>query len=185
MKSKSHRIGRRQFVRGVSVASAAIVVAPARNANAAQPLPSAGTVLHASEGLRIPPTVDGRVVTVKVDSVVTPGVRVSMITEDLPPNSEIKVHLHQHEDETIYIRNGSGVATLGDREIPVTAGATIYVPQGVWHGLRNNGSEILGMSAVYAPPGFEQSFKDRLLHPNRTPAETEAHRKKFGIVYKT
>jgi hypothetical protein len=40
------------------------------------------------------------------------------------------VHLHQREDETIFIRMGSGIATLGDREIPVTAGAIIYVPQG-------------------------------------------------------
>lgn len=63
-------------------------------------------------------------------------------------------------------------------------GAIVYVPQGVWHGLRNNGKETLGMSAIYSPPGFEQAFKDRLLHPNRTPAEAEASRKKHGIVYR-
>lgn len=34
------------------------------------------------------------------------------------------------------------------------------------------------------PPGFEQSFKDRLLRPNRTQAEIEANRKKHGIVYR-
>lgn len=79
---------------------------------------------------------------------------------------------------------GTGIATLGGREVPVEAGTTIYVPQGVWHGLRNNSAAALGMRAIYSPPGFEQSFKDRLTHPNRTPAETEAHRKKFGIVYR-
>ncbi len=146
---------------------------------------SAGAILHAGDGQRIPPTPDGRVVTVKVDSELTPGVRMSMITEDLPPNSEIRVHLHQREDETIFIRLGNGIATLGDREVPVSAGTTIYVPQGMWHGLRNNGTGTLGMSAIYSPPGFEQSFKDRLLRPNRTPAEAEANRKKHGIVYRT
>jgi mannose-6-phosphate isomerase-like protein (cupin superfamily) len=109
----------------------------------------------------------------------------SMIAEDLPPSSEIRVHLHQREDEIIFIRMGTGIATLGDREIPVGPGATIYVPQGVWHGLRNSGQDILGMSATYSPPGFEQSFKDRLLRPNRTQAEIEANRKKHGIVYRT
>jgi mannose-6-phosphate isomerase-like protein (cupin superfamily) len=123
-------------------------------------------------------------VTIKVDSQVTPGVRMSMITEDLPPNSEIRVHLHQREDEIIFIRMGQGIATLGDREVPVGTGATVYVPQGVWHGLRNNGQETLGMSAIYSPPGFEQAFKDRLLRPNRTQAEMEANRKKHGIVYR-
>jgi mannose-6-phosphate isomerase-like protein (cupin superfamily) len=141
-------------------------------------------VVHGQEGLKIPPTPDGRVVTIKVDPAQTPGVRMSMIAEDLPPKSEIRVHLHQHEDEIIFIRMGTGVATLGDREIPVAAGATVYVPQGQWHGLRNNGQEMLGMTAIYSPPGFEQIFKDRLLHPNRTPADAEAVRAKYGIVYR-
>lgn len=108
-----------------------------------------------------------------------------MITEDLPPNTEIRVHLHQREDETIFTTFGSGIATLGDRESSVTTGATIYVPQGVWHGLRNSGTETLGMNAVFSPAGFEQIFKDRLVRPNRTDAETAAYRKKFGIIYKT
>jgi oxalate decarboxylase/phosphoglucose isomerase-like protein (cupin superfamily) len=75
------------------------------------------------------------------------------------------------------------MATLGEREVPVSAGATIYVPQGVWHGLRNTSDATLGMSAVYSPPGFEQAFKDSL-RPNRTPAEIEANRQKHGIVYR-
>jgi mannose-6-phosphate isomerase-like protein (cupin superfamily) len=108
----------------------------------------------------------------------------SMIAEDLPPNSEIKVHLHQREDEIIFIRMGEGIATLGEHEVSVKAGAVVYVPQGTWHGLRNTGTEMLGMSAVYSPPGFEQAFKDRLLRPNRTQAEIEANRKKHGIVYR-
>ena len=141
-------------------------------------------MVHGQEGLKIPPTPDGRVLTIKVDSEQTPGLRMSMVAEDLPPKSEIRVHLHQHEDEIIFIRMGAGVATLGDREIPVAAGAIVYVPQGKWHGLRNNSQDMLGMIAIYSPAGFEQIFKDRLLHPNRTPAEAEAVRAKYGIVYR-
>ena len=122
---------------------------------------------------------------IKVDSQATPSVRMSLLVEDLPANTEIRVHLHEREDEIIFIRMGNGIATLGDREIPVGPGATIYVPQGVWHGLRNNGPDILGMSATYSPSGFEQSAKQRLLRPNRTPAEIEVDRKKYGIVYRT
>lgn len=107
----------------------------------------------------------------------------SMVTEDLPPGAEIFVHLHEREDEIIFIRMGRGIATLGDREVPVGPGATIYAPQGIWHGLRNTGEGTLGMSAVYSPPGFEQAFKDSL-RPNRTPAEIAANRKKHGVVYR-
>ena len=177
--------GRRQFIRRVTMVSVAGAVNVSRSARAAQSAPrGAGAVVHARDGQAIPPTPDGRRVTVKVDSELTPDVRMSMVTEDLPPNSEIRVHLHQREDEIIFIRMGSGIATLGDREVPVSAGATVYVPQGVWHGLRNNSKELLGMSAIYSPPGFEQAFKDRLLHPNRTAAEAEESRKKHGIVYR-
>jgi uncharacterized cupin superfamily protein len=48
-----------------------------------------------------------------------------MVTEDLPPDSAIRVHLHQHEDEIIVIRMGSGIATLGDDEVAVAAGAVV------------------------------------------------------------
>ena len=185
MKRTSTVSGRRQFIRRVTLVSVASAVVANHRGLAEQSTPPwAGAVVHGSEGTFIPPTPDGRQVTVKIDSEETPAVRMSMVTENLPPNSEIRVHLHQREDEIIFIRMGSGIATLGDREVPVSAGATVYVPQGMWHGLRNNGTETLGMSAIYSPPGFEQAFNDRLLHPNRTPAEAEASRKKHGIVYR-
>jgi mannose-6-phosphate isomerase-like protein (cupin superfamily) len=182
MPRKATRIGRRQFVSYVSVAAIGATVAPVE---AAQTIPAwTGAVLHAGDGLVIPTTPDGRKITIKIDSHVTPGVRMSMIAEDVPPKAEIRVHLHQREDEIIFIRTGTGIATLGDQEIAVAAGATIYVPQGVWHGLRNTGQETLGMSAIYSPPGFEQIFKQRLLRPDRTPEEIDADRKKYGILYR-
>lgn len=173
-------LSRRMFVQVAALWATATRLASAGQASP----PWTGTILHAADGQQIPPTPDGRVVTVKIDSEATPGVRMSYIQENLPPNSEIRVHLHQREDEIIFIRMGAGIATLGDREVPVSAGATIYVPQGVWHGLRNNGSAVLGMSATYSPPGFEQSFLDRLRRPNRTQAEIDADRKRHGIVYR-
>jgi mannose-6-phosphate isomerase-like protein (cupin superfamily) len=176
-------LGRRKFLRGVGVASMAGMPARAVTRERAQAAgPWTGAILHAPDGQRIP-LAGGRELTIKIDSAVTPGVRMSMVTEDLPPRAEIAVHLHEREDEIIFIRMGSGVATLGDREVPVGPGATVYAPQGIWHGLRNTGETTLGMSAIYSPPGFEQAFKDSL-RPNRTQAEIDANRKKHGIVYR-
>ena len=45
-------------------------------------------------------------------------------------------------------------------------------------------SQQLRQDIAQANQRFEQAFKDRLLHPNRTPAEAEASRKKHGIVYR-
>lgn len=185
MKNRPSVRNRRRFIRNVTLASMGGAVAINATAQAAPQAPvAAGAVIHARVGQVIPATADGRQVTVKVDSQLMPGVRMSMVTEDLPPNSEIRVHLHQREDEIIVIRMGSGVATLGDGEVAVSTGAIVYVPQGVWHGLRNTGTETLSMSAIYSPPGFEQAFKDRLLRPNRTAAQAEESRKRHGIVYR-
>ena len=184
LKRKPSLRDRREFIRGVTAASIGSAVALNTTAHAAPQPRSGGAIVHGPEGQLIPKTPDGRQVTVKIDSELMPGVPMSMVIEDLPPDSAIRVHLHQHEDEIIVIRMGSGIATLGDDEVAVAAGAIVYVPQGVWHGLRNNATETLGMSAIYSPPGFEQAFKDRLLHPNRTPAEAEASRRKHGIVYR-
>jgi mannose-6-phosphate isomerase-like protein (cupin superfamily) len=176
-------VDRREFLSGLGLAASAgipVGVLPAEWEQDAAPW--SGTILHATDGQHISLS-GGRELTIKVDSHLTPGVRMSMITEDLPPGAAIQVHLHEREDELILIRIGHGMATLGDREVAVGPGATIYVPQGVWHGLRNTADSTLGMTAIYSPPGFEQVFKDSL-RPNRTQAEIDANRKKHGIVYR-
>jgi mannose-6-phosphate isomerase-like protein (cupin superfamily) len=183
METKAFGVNRRQFLSGVSLSAIAAIPSRALPSESAQgDAPWKGAILRAQDGLHIP-LAGGRELAIKVDSQVTPGVRMSMVTEDLPPGAGIQVHLHQREDEIIFIRMGHGIATLGDREVAVGPGATVYVPQGVWHGLRNTGESVLVMSAVYSPPGFEQAFKDSL-RPNRTQAEIEANRKKHGIVYR-
>ena len=184
MKKRVTVTNRRRFIEKLTVGSLAGTAVLSGVARGAQTAASPGVIVHGDEGQKIPATPDGRVITIKIDSEQTAGLRMSMVAEDLPPQSAIRVHLHQHEDEIIFIRIGTGIATLGDREGPVAAGAAIYVPRGQWHGLRNNSQEMLGMTAIYSPAGFEQIFKDRLLHPNRTPADAEAVRKKHGIVYR-
>jgi mannose-6-phosphate isomerase-like protein (cupin superfamily) len=183
MDAKAICFNRRQFLSGASLTAITAIPSRALPSESSHGVASwKGTVLHAEDGQHIP-LAGGRQLTIKVDSELTPGVRMSMVTEDLPPGAEILVHLHQREDEIIFIRMGRGMATLGDREVAVGPGAMVYVPQGVWHGLRNTGESVLGMSAIYSPPGFEQAFKDSL-RPNRTQAEIEENRKKYGIVYR-
>src|SRR5215213_47201 len=146
MANRKTRIDRRQFIHHVGVSAGAALI-PAATVGAQREPAWSGAALHNADGLQIPATPDGRKMMIKVDSELTPSVRMSMLVEDLPANSEIRVHLHEREDEIIFIRVGNGIATLGDREIPVGPGATIYVPHGVWHGLRNTGSGTLGMNA--------------------------------------
>jgi oxalate decarboxylase/phosphoglucose isomerase-like protein (cupin superfamily) len=80
--------------------------------------------------------------------------------EDLAPGAEIQAHTHLVADEILFVHRGSGVAFLGKRESPVTAGATIYIPRNVMISVRNTGSEPLGIAFIFSKPGFEQLMRE-------------------------
>jgi mannose-6-phosphate isomerase-like protein (cupin superfamily) len=85
--------------------------------------------------------------------------RFGMITQDVAPGSVIPIHLHEKEDEIIFIQSGEGTATLGDQQVKLSTGSTLYVPQGTWHGGENTGTSILKWVAIYSPSGFEGYFR--------------------------
>jgi quercetin dioxygenase-like cupin family protein len=80
--------------------------------------------------------------------------------EDLAPGAEIQPHTHLVADEILFIHRGNGVAKLGGRESPVSAGATIYIPRNVQISVRNTGSEPLGVAFVFSKPGFEELMRE-------------------------
>jgi mannose-6-phosphate isomerase-like protein (cupin superfamily) len=115
--------------------------------------------------------------------------RFAMIVQEMAPGSRVPVHLHEREDEIIFIQRGSGRATVGDHTAALGAGSTLHVPQGTWHGGENTGSETLVWVAIYSPSGFEGYFREIGLGPNGetpamlTPDERAARDRKYGIRY--
>jgi quercetin dioxygenase-like cupin family protein len=119
-------------------------------------------ILHHDEGevLRLrPPARSGRV-TIKVDPRNTHSTRMSMGTQHIEVGSSIPVHLHDAQDEILYVHAGRGTASVGDEQSPVEAGATVFIPRGVWHGVENTGDEALQVVWVVSPPGLEGMFRD-------------------------
>jgi mannose-6-phosphate isomerase-like protein (cupin superfamily) len=113
-----------------------------------------------------------------------------MITQDVSPGTTIPVHLHENEDELIFIQDGMGEATLGDRSVPLAKGSTLFVPRGTWHGGRNTSASTLFWIAIYSPSGFEGYFReigrsaaDAPPRPS-TPDEREARDRQYGIRYR-
>jgi uncharacterized cupin superfamily protein len=60
-----------------------------------------------------------------------------MITQDVSPGTTTPVHLHENEDELIFIQSGEGEATLGETSIKLTGGSTLFVPQGTGTGAQH------------------------------------------------
>jgi len=67
------------------------------------------------------------------------------------PGQQHELHAHEDMDKVYHVLSGSGRFLLEDREIPMEAGTMLIAPEGVAHGIRNDGSERLIVLAVLAP----------------------------------
>jgi mannose-6-phosphate isomerase-like protein (cupin superfamily) len=117
------------------------------------------------------------------------GATMSMVISEVSPGANIPIHLHRNEDELIFIHTGTGIVTLGDGQVPSSAGAVLYAPKGIWHGIENTGSDVLTWCAIWSPPGFEQFFRETGVPPGvdgryPTPAQIAASARKHGMVFK-
>jgi hypothetical protein len=70
--------------------------------------------------------------------------------------------VHEKEDEVLFVHSGSGVGAVGDERRAVAAGATLYIPQGTWHGIESRSDE-LAILWVVSPPHFADALRARAL----------------------
>lgn len=70
------------------------------------------------------------------------------------PGQQHALHAHAGMDKVYHVLSGRGRFLLEDRETPMEAGQLLVAPEGVPHGIRNDGSERLIVLAILAPsPG--------------------------------
>ena len=67
------------------------------------------------------------------------------------PGQEHALHAHAEMDKVYLVVQGRGRFVLEGRELPMEAGALLVAPQGVPHGIRNDGGGRLVVLAVLAP----------------------------------
>lgn len=80
-------------------------------------------------------------------------------TTDIPPGSELPYHVHEKEEEVMFIYQGKGVAVIEDETFSIEAETMVFVPPGLKHTFRNTGGEMLSFAFFYAPPGPEQNIR--------------------------
>jgi quercetin dioxygenase-like cupin family protein len=129
--------------------------------------PATGLILQESEGerrmQRPPPSGVAALATpfiIKVDRKNGGSPDLVMLYRDVEPGQAIAPHHHPFDGEILFIHRGRGLASLGSREVPVTAGATIYIPPNTRATLRNTGTEPLTTVAIFPRPGFEDYLRD-------------------------
>jgi len=96
-----------------------------------------------------------------LDETTAPSLKEAAMTElVLLPGAVVAEHAHDVSAELLYVLEGHGVMTLGERTFEVKPGMAIYIPAGMKHSLRVD-TKIEPMRAiqVYTPGGPEQRFK--------------------------
>jgi quercetin dioxygenase-like cupin family protein len=108
------------------------------------------TVISAKDGVWKDSNVNG----MKVRQVMGPDQGAGAVTMgelDFAPGAVLPLHKHLIE-EAFSIHEGTGVALVGDQEIPIAAGDAVLAPAGVPHGFRNDSGGQLKMTFFY--PGI-------------------------------
>lgn len=68
-----------------------------------------------------------------------------------------KKHVHEHAEEVIYIIQGRGISGLGDSEVEMKKGDTMFVPRGAVHWFYNPFEEPVEMIFIYTRPSLRSA----------------------------
>jgi mannose-6-phosphate isomerase-like protein (cupin superfamily) len=112
------------------------------------------------EVIRLGPPATGQII-IKVDRNSTGSSRFLMALEVLEPGGYVPPHLHEEQEELVFVYSGRGTAVIDDGEVEMVPGTTIYLPPRVWHGITQViGNEPLCFTLMYCPPGMEGFFRE-------------------------
>ncbi len=75
-----------------------------------------------------------------------------------PGKSHAPEHVHQKEEEILYVLEGSGYKYFDDRRERIEPGTFMFAPRGVVHSLEATSEEQLKVLYVFSPPVQQGSY---------------------------
>src|SRR3712207_5981682 len=88
----------------------------------------------------------------------TTGGAFTVFEEDRPVDTPL--HVHEHEDELFYVLEGEHVIQVGEREVRVGPGETVFAPRGIPHAQRRVRPRTGRLLVLTAPAGLEGFFRE-------------------------
>lgn len=76
-----------------------------------------------------------------------------------PPGSAPTGHVHDQQEETIYIVSGSGQLVTPQGTVRLEPGTAVYIPIGLHHATESHGNEPLELVSVFSPPVVPGSYE--------------------------
>lgn len=151
---------------------------------AAVKVPAEPDVQGPLDGFTLPrPRVTERIA---LSSTVTGGVVACLEVVIRPGGLVAPVHVHAHEDESVFVIEGTVSVRLGKRTLRADTGSMVFGPRGVPHTFWNEGDSPVRMMMTVTPgEGFETYFRGlpEISGPNPTSTAHQlvAHAARFGL----
>jgi mannose-6-phosphate isomerase-like protein (cupin superfamily) len=98
--------------------------------------------------------------TVMLVSAVTGSAQLCIFEQFCDPGLGAPNHLHAVE-EVLTVVTGEADIWVGEEHFAASAGTSVIIPAGKFHGFTNTGSDTLHVRATLAAPIFEASYDDR------------------------
>ena len=74
------------------------------------------------------------------------------------PGEGVGLHIHENEEELVYLLEGRIDVTLGEQSMTVETGACALLPRGIPHGFVNSGTSTSRLLAVLTPGRIDEFF---------------------------
>ena len=78
----------------------------------------------------------------------------------VPPGGGPPPHIHDREDETFYLLQGTLTIHVDDQTIYASEGHCAHLPRGIVHYFRNTGEGTARMLVTATPAGIEKYFEE-------------------------
>lgn len=117
---------------------------------------------------------NGFITLIKVGSVSTGASQLYVGTGIVPPNTETPTHLHEVDEEVLYVIEGEITLTLNGQVHTVGEGGTAFIPPGTWMKVANESDAPARVIGILPRGDVERCF--RALYPAAGYYRTEADR---------
>ena len=96
------------------------------------------------------------------------------------PGDGTPLHVHQNEDEHLFVLEGTGRFAIGDKIFDAEAGTMVTLPRNIPHAWGNRSSSRLRIAGIAYPGGVEEAL--RIIAGGGVLIDVPALAERFGVI---
>ncbi len=91
----------------------------------------------------------------------SPARNVSVGVSVFPPGSAPAGHVHEAQEETIYVTSGRGRLVTPEATADLQPGVVVFIPVGTFHATESDGPDPLELVCLFSPPVVPGSYEQK------------------------